>query len=310
MNALQILFTAIANAIRAKKSTQGTIKAEDFPTEISSITTGKLTNEEYAEANDDVDDILENTIIPSDTITIAENGEYDVASYAKANVNVTSTACVIQDGMKLSLSTALPANLDTSNVTDMSRMFESCSVMTTIPQIDTSNVTNMSGMFQSFRALRTVPLLDTSNVTNMSSMFSGASYITTLPLFNTSKVTDMRYMCRDCASLTEVPQFDTSNVTNMGLAFSRNVALTTVPLLNLTKVTSLVSCFDRCNALTNDSLYNIMESLANGTNVQASNKRLSIIGLSLEQATICTSFSNWSAVQAAGWSTGYSSLDN
>ena len=36
---------------------------------------------------------------------------------------------------------------DTSNVTNMSGMFSSCSNLTTIPQLDTSNVTDMSSMF-------------------------------------------------------------------------------------------------------------------------------------------------------------------
>ena len=53
------LFTAIANAIRAKKGTSGTITASNFPTEIAGIQTGHLTNEEYQSANDDLDDILE-----------------------------------------------------------------------------------------------------------------------------------------------------------------------------------------------------------------------------------------------------------
>lgn len=55
------LFTNIANAIRAKTGSSETIKAEDFPTEISDITTGHLDNTEYQEANDDLDDILEGT---------------------------------------------------------------------------------------------------------------------------------------------------------------------------------------------------------------------------------------------------------
>lgn len=46
------LFTNIANAIRAKTGSSETIKAEDFPTEIASITTGIDTSDANATAND------------------------------------------------------------------------------------------------------------------------------------------------------------------------------------------------------------------------------------------------------------------
>ena len=44
------LFTAIANEIRRIKGTSETIKAEDFPAEISTITTGTDTSDATAEA--------------------------------------------------------------------------------------------------------------------------------------------------------------------------------------------------------------------------------------------------------------------
>ena len=77
-----------------------------------------------------------------------------------------------------------PSDIDTSKVTNMDRMFNSCSRLTSL---DLSS-------------------FNTSNVTNMSRMFSGCSKLTTLNLssWNTSNVTNMGDMFYDCGSLTNV----------------------------------------------------------------------------------------------------------
>ena len=131
--------------------------------------------------------------------------------------------------------------LDTSNVKDMSHMFEGCGAkyastgffLELGDNFDTSNVTDMSYMFcrcgngsLSFK-LNLGDKFDTSNVTNMSHMFEecGGTRNTgfTLDLgdkFNTSNVTDMSYMFESCGYGSTVftldlgNKFDTSNVTD------------------------------------------------------------------------------------------------
>lgn len=66
MSTLTQLFTSIANSIRAKKGTQALIQAEDFPTEIADLPLGKLTNEQYADANRDLNNILSGLLLPSE----------------------------------------------------------------------------------------------------------------------------------------------------------------------------------------------------------------------------------------------------
>ncbi len=176
--------------------------------------------------------------------------------------------------------TEISAQLDTSSVTNMANMFYNCANLTTIPLLDTSNVTNMNSMFQSCKNLTTIPLLDTSNVTNMSSMFDNCTNLTTIPLLDTSNVTNMNFMFRSCSNLT------------------------TIPLLNISNVTNMNSIFSGCTNLSDESLNNILAMCANATSY-TSTKTLKQIGLTSEQATKCTTLSNYQAFLDAGWTTGY-----
>ena len=194
--------------------------------------------------------------------------------------------------------------LDTSNVTSMVTMFQSCTNLTTIPQLDTSNVTNMVAMFESCTSLTTIPLLNTSKVTNMDSMFNACTNLVTIPQLNTSKVTRMDYMFQDCTNLKTIPLLDTSNVTSMNSMFSRCTNLTTIPLLDTSKVTNVNRMFGSCKKLSDDSLNIILVMCTNATNI-SSNKTLKYIGLTSDQANRCKTLSNYSAFTTAGWTTGY-----
>ena len=120
------------------------------------------------------------------------------------------------------------SNFDTSQVTDMSYMFRMCSSLTSLDlsNFDTSKVTNMSGMFGGLYGFPSMGIekinvsnFDTSQVTNMSDMFLNCEKLTSLDVsnFDTSKVTDMSHMFESCSSLIslDVSNFDTSKVTNM-----------------------------------------------------------------------------------------------
>ena len=119
------------------------------------------------------------------------------------------------------------SNFDTSKVTDMHTMFTAMPNLTTLnlSNFDTSKVTNMRGMFSSMHNLTmlNVSNFDTSKVTDMSAMFGAARSLTTLDLsnFDTSKVVDMNLMFCDTFNLTtlDLSNFDTSNVVDMGGMF-------------------------------------------------------------------------------------------
>lgn len=116
------------------------------------------------------------------------------------------------------------ANVDTSEVTDMSNMFAgSFAKGTDKPQLDLS-------------------LLDTSNVEDMGGMFYGCEKLHDLYLakdpaesnkFDTSKVTNMISMFNDCSSLTSITfsdNFVTSKVDYMDYMFTGDKSLTILDL--------------------------------------------------------------------------------
>ena len=99
--------------------------------------------------------------------------------------------------------------LVTSQVTDMSSMFENCFALTNITiskSFYTLKVTNMSHMFDSCKAMKTFDLavINTSSVTDMSYMFYGCTSLETLDIghFTTTKATTMERMFAQCRKLT------------------------------------------------------------------------------------------------------------
>ena len=254
------------------------------------------------------------------SVTITENGtniilpdeNYDGMSKVNLDVNVQgggSEYNVKMNTVFTSNNKRVVTNItevippDISGLTDLTEMFSGLLGLTTVPLFDTSKVTKMNSLFELCRSLTTVPLLDTSEVTNMTKMFYQCYALTTIPQFNTSKVTNMQMMFCQCTSLETIPLLDTSEVTSMYYMF-QNSRITNLPLLDTSKVTNMQTMFAGCSNLSNQSLNNILQMCINATSYTGT-KTLKLIGLSSEQATACQSLSNWPALEAAGWTTGY-----
>ena len=259
------LFTNIANAIRAKTGSSETIKAEDFPTEIADITTGHLDNTEYAEANDDLDDILEGstptTIYPPDW----------------SQIGYEDTPQIIIDGFNYAKD--IYDNWD-SSITDMQGKYSGDLQLKYFPNVNTSNVITLNSCFVNCNYLENIVLINTSNVTNMYRTFMNCYRLENIPLLDTFKVENFNEIFKNCSKLKNIPEFDTSNIKFMSNAFGN------------------------CSNLTNESLNNILAMCINATNYTGT-KTLKYIGLTQAQAETCQELSNYQAFLDAGWTTGY-----
>ena len=156
--------------------------------------------------------------------------------------------------------------LDTSQVTDMGMMFNSCSNLTSLnlSNFDTSQVTDMSMMFNFCSNLTSLNLsnFDTSQVTDMSMMFNSCSNLTSLNLsnFDTSKVINMSYMFQYCSNLKSITltRFNTLNTTHMTSMFQNCSSLEELDLssFNMENVLYIGSMFSGCTNLKEIDLRN------------------------------------------------------
>ncbi len=162
------------------------------------------------------------------------------------------------------LSRAVISIKDTSNLVNVSHLFNNCSSIEDIVfNFSAANVTNMEGMFSGCSSLKSIDLsnFDTSNVFNMGDMFAYCSSLEQLDLtlLNTSQVVYMDSMFSGCSSLKSIDlsNFDTSNVFNMRDMFSGCSSLKSIDLSN----------FDTSNVQTMDSMFEYCYKLENITGI-------------------------------------------
>jgi surface protein len=151
------------------------------------------------------------------------------------------------------------SRFNTENVTNMFDMFGNCTGLTSldVSHFNTEKVTDMSYMFHNCSGLTSLDLssFNTENVTTMKQMFYGCYGLTSLDVsnFNTEKVTNMSYMFYGCYGLTslDVSNFNTENVTDMGYMFYYCKSLTSLDLSNFNteNVTDMSYMFGKCNSL-------------------------------------------------------------
>jgi hypothetical protein len=167
------------------------------------------------------------------------------------DLGTITTAASWFNGCQSLQSVAFPATFSTS-LTDCSSMFQTCSVLQTVPLFNTVAVTNMNNMFQDCRSLVFVPDFNTAAVTAMGSTFNGCFNLTYGPNFNTANVTNFGSTFRNCFSLVSVPAYNmTSASSGMGSMFQSCRSLKTVPAFRLRTAGTYdaASMFNGCSSL-------------------------------------------------------------
>lgn len=149
--------------------------------------------------------------------------------------------------------------LDTSNVTNMERMFLYCSCLEylDLSSFDTGNVTTMESMFERCVSLTELNVtgFDTSRVTDMNHMFFVCISLKRLDLssFHTDSVRNTQSMFSNCTTLTKVDlsNFDTKYVTDLRWMFYKCPRLSQIVIssFNMASAQTTGGMFDGCEQL-------------------------------------------------------------
>ncbi len=167
-----------------------------------------------------------------------EDGSFEVID---GNTSGVTNMSYMYKGARVS---KIVDGLDTSSVTNMAYMFGPYGSensytqggLRAAPKMNTSNVTDMTRMFYAQGQIESTPNYDTRKVQNMEGLFERCSHLITAPNLDTSSATSMQRMFSDCEWLQNVPVYDTRNVQNMNYLFNKCTMLQTLPLLDMSSV--------------------------------------------------------------------------
>ncbi|AXG40413.1 BspA family leucine-rich repeat surface protein (plasmid) [Enterococcus gilvus] len=164
------------------------------------------------------------------------------------------------------LTSAIFADADISEITDMSHMFSGCVNLSSVnvSKWDTANVKSMNHMFINCSSLSSLDVSNwnTEKVEDLTNVFVGCSSLNSLDVsnWNTANVTNMSGMFARCSSLNslDVSEWNTGSVEDMYSTFAGCSSLSGVDVSNwnTAKVTNMEDMFSHCGNLTSLDMSN------------------------------------------------------
>lgn len=181
-----------------------------------------------------------------------------------------------------------PENLDTSNGTSFSYMFQG-SKLTTIPLLNTSKGTIFYCMFNICKKLKKIPQIDLSKGTDFYGMFQACDVLAYLPKLETYNGTKFTYMFYNCKSLTTIEKINISKATNVADMFYGCTKLQNITFDG--SINRSIS-FSYSSKLTTDSIQSIINALC--------------VYSGSSQPTLTLNSASWTAIEAITPPDGYS----
>lgn len=198
-------------------------------------------------------------IVPTGTLNITTNGNYNVTNYETANVQTSGADLSEYFYTEITENTSSSSNMNTkivkkyvvdvsNNVTTLESAYNSARFGGGNFNINfNSNVTNLYNMFYNATSIDSIDLsnCNSSNVTNMSRTFMGPTssyaFLDTLNTiifgnnFNTDKATTMQNMFAQRRNLTtlDLSSFTSTALTNTNNMFGTCPALTHIDMRNM-----------------------------------------------------------------------------